>query len=239
MLVFLALFKFYLEANNKKALIYIETKTAEINILSNAIINLEEREQFIKTKTAELMAEMSPHRDHHHHSLFSHPSEFIVVGYDKESKKIATYYFNNGNFAESLKSSSLVGSGTDAASIYFLTRLQGMSGKGLTTEELLFQSINAFSYATVNIDVGGRPDIYHIKETGVQKFSAEQTIAAANLSGAYLSEHLSQAKAKTLLKQLFKEIPSYETIAAELKMTVDTTTRLYVPFSSWQSAANK
>lgn len=134
------------------------------------------------------------------------------------------------------------GSGGESAQPYYMGKLNGLALSTLNLSDLVFFAINSYSWATVNEGVGGVPAIAHLSEQEVHLLSREQSIALANLSGAFLSENNPALREKDMVQYieqiLSEKEPAYDQIAEILGVDRNTLVSLYVPYSSWQERAN-
>lgn len=134
------------------------------------------------------------------------------------------------------------GSGGESAQPYYMGKLNGLALSTLNLSDLVFFAINSYSWATVNEGVGGVPAIAHLSKQGVHLLSREQSIALANLSGAFLSENNPALREKDMVQYieqiLSEKEPAYGQIAEILGVERNTLNSLFIPYSSWQGRAN-
>lgn len=134
------------------------------------------------------------------------------------------------------------GSGGESAQPYYMGKLNGLALSTLNLSDLVFFAINSYSWATVNEGVGGVPAIMHVSEEKVHLLSREQSIALANLSGAFLSENNPALREKDMLYYieniLSEKESAYDRIAEILRVERNMLTSLFIPYSSWQGRAN-
>ncbi len=170
-------------------------------------------------------------------------SSFAAVGYDRNTGRVRLFWINENVATELHMPYVLLGSGTDSAHLYFTAKLQGTKQERLSKNDICFHAINAYSFATLNAGVGGTPLIGMIQQEQTRILDTQRTIAAVNISGAYLaevSEQLTRAKAKEYMAiVLHEEKPKYKDIARELGLNVEALTTLVIPYSSWQEKANR
>lgn len=216
---------------------YLKSMAVEIEKKAQLIGNKEEKKQFIRHRTSELMQEYDG-------SKKNNMTYFILAGYDKDKEKIRLFSIDQFRCVEVCTNHMEAGSGIDGANLYLGTKLQGVDTTQLTLADLTFFALNAFSTSTVNQGVGGTPKIAMISKDGCEIIPAEKTVVLANLSGAYLSEFPASVLDHESARKRFHEVltaasPGYGMMAQELGLNEDTLKTTYIPYSSWQERANR
>jgi len=169
----------------------------------------------------------------------------LIAVYDFERKRIVTNGIWNYTFTEVEAPHIEIGSGRDGANMYLSTKTQGLSADKLGIDELVFYVLNAHAMSTVNVGVGGTPNIVLINEKKSTVLSHEETSILTNLSGAYMAEIIPREKMEDFVKKSLskktgytKKIEFCKNVAKELDVTVNTLTSATIPAGVWQERAN-
>jgi hypothetical protein len=168
---------------------------------------------------------------------------FVVVSYDKAIEKIRIFRFDSRLKSEHFSNHIQIGSGIDAANLYLISSLQGLSPTELSFPDSAFFALNAYSMSTINTGVGGTPRIALVSKNGSEFLPKEKSIALVNISGAHVSGYrdsiLTQEKTREMIREVMaEENPDYKSIARSLRLNKDTLTTAYIPYSSWMERAN-
>jgi hypothetical protein len=212
-------------------------KSQDIKRKSEEITDEQTRKELRTQKELELLREYDERK-----GMYS--ADFILMAYDKVSKRIRTITITEDVRDEYFSSHIEMGSGRDGADLYMRTKLQGIEPVSLKTEQLLFYALNAFSTSTINSGVGGTPKIVRINENGSSVIEIPKTIALANLSGAYLSElnpkKLTKKRVISNIKKILNNTtPDYTGVSSDIGIDHKTLQNTYIPYSSWQERANR
>lgn len=218
---------------------YVATNKREIEKNAMAISDEEARAQYMRQEIERLLKAFGERKKENpvYHSYFA------GVAFDKKAGKVRQFWINENVANELYMPYILLGSGDDGAHLYFSAKLQGIKPDKLSSADLSFHAMNAYSFATLNVGVGGTPLIGTISSEETRILDAERAIAAANISGAYLAEghqKLTRRKAKRYISEvLHSKNPPYKNIAQEVGINVEAMTTLVIPYSSWQEKANR
>jgi hypothetical protein len=215
----------------------LESSVNEIRKKSKLIEKEEERNQFERKGIHEIIEDYDKNK-----SLMNTP--MTIVSYDNEKKKIRVFEVNQVFKAEVFSAHGEIGAGRDGANLYLSAKLQGKNIDKLSLSEMIFFTLNAYSFSTVNQGVGGTPKIAIISEKGYNILEPEKTIALTNLSGAYLSEvspsEIDNSSTKKIIEYILNnDKPNYISFAQKIGINEDTFKNIYIPYSSWQERANR
>ncbi|MEK6920634.1 MAG: hypothetical protein AABX82_02025 [Nanoarchaeota archaeon] len=217
---------------------YLESQKKEIEKKAALIDKEEERTRYVAQEIERLMHMFGTRK-----SEPAYNSHFAAAGYDANANRVRLFWINENVVTELQMPYVLIGSGSDSAHLYFTAKLQGTKKETLTKEELYFYALNAHSFATLNAGVGGTPLIGITDAEKSRLVVPERTIAAVNISGAYLAEGhdgLTGKRTKNYVAEVLEDRnPGYKAIAKELGLTIETLTTLVIPYSSWQERANR
>jgi len=215
----------------------IECMADEIYKKSELTLDEEARTKFIENEIRRCISEYE--RDRRNRTTY-----FIVSAYDFKKNRISQFMIDPERYECLDLDHYEIGSGSDAANLYFTTRLQGIDTDNLDVSDLVFNAMNAYSQSTVNQGVGGTPRVALISKQGTEVMPTEQAIDLTNLSGIYLSEFPKATLNNESTRAKFREIltddnPRYDIIADLAGVDRDILTSTYVPMSSWQERANR
>ncbi|HLC53376.1 MAG TPA: hypothetical protein VJK03_02425 [Candidatus Nanoarchaeia archaeon] len=204
---------------------------------ASLIDNPEHKERFINDQLGELMRKFDKDREESY-------TCFITTAYDRSQGRTRHWYFSDVDRAQMEVPHIEIGSGRDAANLYFTTKLQGIEPRTLTRDQLAFFAMNAYSMSTVNQGVGGVPKIALIDKDECRIIDARNAIAMANLSGAYLAETLRDGVDRPTVERYMGRLlsPNYtpdDLLANILNVNEETLTTTYIPYSSWQVKKNR
>jgi hypothetical protein len=209
----------------------------DARLRSMLIQDEKEREEYMNRQKSEISSALEKYKR-------DSRTYFRAVAFDKDAKRIRKFHID-ANYCREITSHHVeIGSGSDAANLYFSAVLQGVDPKKLTdVADLAYFAANAYSMADVNSGVGGVPKMAHIRESGCTIVGPRKTKAIANVSGAHSARYneamLTSSGARAFLGAILgNDEPEYGQIAGALGICVNTLTTVYVPFSSWQERAN-
>lgn len=218
---------------------YILSQKKEIKKKAMVLDSEEAQAKYIAQETERLLQMFGQRKQNDQ----GYNSCFAAAGYDKHAERVRLFWINENVSTEIHMPYILLGSGADAAHLYFTGKLQGLKGGVLTVEDIGFHALNAHAFATLNTGVGGTPLIGIIDREKKRVVNVSRAIAAVNISGAYLAEgheKLTQTRAKEYIaSSLYERRPRYKAIARELGINAETLTSLIIPYSSWQEKANR
>ena len=168
---------------------------------------------------------------------------FGLIAFDNNEGGVRQFLIDPYNSDEMYLGHVEIGSGSDGADLYFSTKLQGLDRTNLSMEELLFFACNGYNFSTVNTGVGGIPKIAHVLENECKILSLNQSIALANLSGAYLSRHPNLGSVPETLDFiegiLEEDKENYERLSEKLEISRKNLQTFLIPYSSWQQNVNE
>ena len=196
-----------------------------------------ERNQFIQQQTAMAIQQYEQFKNNPEGQ-----TSFILTAFDRSRKKIRNFFINTNTYDENFLDRIEIGSGSDGANMYFVTKLQGLDITKLSLSDMAFFVTNAYSQSTINQGVGGTPKIAIVSEDGTVVLDVKKSRVLANISGAYLAEFpasgLSHSRTRSYFSEVLGGSPRYGIIAQVLGLNKETLTTTYIPFSSWQERAN-
>jgi hypothetical protein len=218
-----------LEYERKK---YLEARRNKAVVQSHVLLTDEERAQHIKKETEKALNEP----DYHATSL-------VAAAFDKDAERIRYFYINgNDCYEELFPPHYMVGSGVDGAQRYLLSTLPGINIDDLEMADLAFFTVNAYVQASINLGVGGRPQIAHISKEGSVMIPEDKSRLLANLSGAFMARYCDQLTVPNT-RRLISDILTEEEfdvtkLAGMLNITQDALISMTIPYSVWQERAN-
>jgi len=164
---------------------------------------------------------------------------FVVEVYDKNTDRIRRFSIGLSGHLESFSPNyPQLGSGFDGVDFYFHKKTPGIDPSKLNKEGLLYHVLNAYSYAEVDVGVGGTPKIARIDKSDVKLLHRKDVSTLTNLAGAYQAEFISSRQFKIFLSQVLKGKANYGEIAKKLNETEFNLTSATIPPSVWQERAN-
>ncbi len=215
----------------------LQVQKDELLEKANLVLDEADRKKFLEQGTIRLLQEFD--------KLKEDPitqTRFILTAYDKESKRARHFYIDAAQWVEQFSADYETGSGLDGAHFYFAGVLQGLDTRKLSSNALLFHAINAYAQASLNIGVGGTPQIARVSSEGNKVLSVEQARVLTNVSGAYTSRytpHLTPDRMKRYCGEVLQgKRTSFANIARMLNTTPDSLTTMAIPYSVWQERAN-
>ncbi len=187
--------------------------------------------------------EIEIHRamDAYEEQLRNSATYFSLCAFDNKQGHIRQFFINNGRENEYFGDHQEIGAGSDGANMYFFTKLQGVNPKKLTTFDLFFHGVNAYSLATVNQGVGGTPKIAFLNKKEALILDPVKVRALTNLSGAYLADFIKPSRRKiegTIRDIVFAKRPDYDSLAKDLRLSLHSLKTTAIPYSAWQERAN-
>lgn len=215
---------------------YLDLMRNEIHKKAALIADAAQKEQFVQQEVSRLMQQYD-----HFSQDPNRQSTFILAAFDRTAKRARQFYLSQGMITEFFSPHAEIGSGADGAGMYFATKLQGLNPSGMDIGQMAFLAMNAYCSATVNMGVGGTPQIYLIDEAGTEALIRKRSVALANISGAYLAELITPKPdiALTYVRDIIKhKEPRYDLIAEKLGLNPAALTTIWIPPSSWQETAN-
>lgn len=112
--------------------------------------------------------------------------QLIVAAHDKKLAK-AKIFLISGTLGEEVFLPHLeIGSGADAAQLYFLEMLQGVNTGNLDKAKLLVHASCAYMRSTLNVGVGGTPRMVLVTEKDAQNLSGLVAPFLTNVCGYHL-----------------------------------------------------
>jgi len=142
------LFEDYVEAVKMKVRLLIDSYDSEtieaykreVEKKAKLVTDEEERKGFIHQETSKKMIEFDQYKNNPNNT-----SSFIAVAYDKKSGKIRSFHLNSEVKSELFYPNVEIGSGNDGASLYFMTKLQGVDIEKMNISELCNECIFHFN----------------------------------------------------------------------------------------------
>ncbi len=206
-----------------------------IDLKSKHIGSKAERQKYVEQETAKAITEYEQYLRNPQNA-----TQFIVVGYDAQNKRIRMHVIDSRSPAEYFMHHIELGSGADGAHMYLSNALQGLSMKDLSAQDLTFFAVNAYTSANINIGVGGTPRVAVISQKGAHALPVEQARVMANLSGAFLASinpELTTNRVRDHIGKILKKKGSGK-VARDLCIPVHVLKSMTIPYGSWQERAN-
>ncbi len=113
--------------------------------------------------------------------------QLLVAAYDASVNRIRTILVNDIFLNELYVPHLEIGSGQDAAHLYFVENLQGVDTSKLRTPELLFHVGSAYMKSTLNLGVGGTPRVVIINSEKMAKLNSGLVAILTNVCGYHLA----------------------------------------------------
>jgi hypothetical protein len=173
------------------------------------------------------------------HKKYGQGTRLMLDVYDKKEKMLRRFSIDKRGWDELEIPPATDGSGKDGADYYFSKELQGKNSDKFSLEELVFHVGNAYACSTINVGVGGTPNIMVTSNDGVRELSREKSSAVANVCGAYSAgilkdEHI----AIDYIKNILSDKPNYENIAKSLDLCERDLTKAARDPNEWIEIAN-
>jgi hypothetical protein len=173
------------------------------------------------------------------HKMYGQGTRLMLDVYDKKEKMLRRFSINKLGWHEEEIPPATDGSGRDGANYYFSKELQGKNSDKFSLEELVFHVGNAYACSTINIGVGGTPNIMITSKDSVRELSREESSAVANVCGAYSADILKDEKiAIDYIRNILSEKPDYENIAKSLDLCERDLTKSARDPNDWIEIAN-
>lgn len=226
-----------LHSHEKKILnLNLQVEHEHIHRKAQLILDEKARAQFIEQEIGKLMQGYEKYRN----DSPNLQTNLVITAYAAE--RVRLFSINRIQWEERFDAHGEIGSGTDGANLYLGAALQGINTKMLTAGELLFYVVNAYSYATLNIGVGGTPKIAHFSQRSSRILPVEQTRLLTNISSAYTSRYTPTLTPQRMKKYctdiLAGQNVSLSHLAQMLNMTPNSLQTMAIPYSIWQERAN-
>lgn len=200
---------------------------------SELISSEQERLQYMNAETARIWQQFDQYKEGQRQNPVL---QLIVAAHDKKLAK-ARVFLISGTLGEEIYLPHVeIGSGADAAQLYFLEMLQGINTGNLKADQLLVHVSSAYMKSTLNVGVGGTPRMMLITEKEARNLSGLvapllTNVCGYHLAGALTAEEVKDVAEATLASNSAKLSGNIREISGKLRTSEEDLMRATVPLS--------